>query len=102
MRTFQKSTFGVFYHLSGNEIYLHLLAYFYKYKDDIHIAHRKTYEFFKGKTTGHIRSKIQSMVKFELIENVTSAFNEQNLGYKITPKGIKFFEIYRTIEAHVA
>lgn len=102
MITLQKSTFATLHHLAGDEIYLQLLAYFYKNKNRVSIQHREIRTFFKGKTTQYVSHYLRSMIKFKLIESVSSAFNDQNLGYKITDKGIKFFELYKTIEAQVA
>lgn len=100
--TLQKSTLDVLHHLSRKKIHLQLLAYFYDFKDiDPPIKHRDIQILIKSKSVQYTSQYILAMTKFQLIKRITSVINEQNLGYKITPKGIKFFEMYKEIEANL-
>lgn len=100
MSTLEKSTLDTLHHLAGEEIHLILLSHFYTHKDRP-VKHKEIRKFFKGKSIGYVSHYIRSMKKHKLIDNVRSAFNEQELGYKITAQGIKFFKMYKQIEEHV-
>lgn len=100
MSTLEKSTIDVLRHLSGDTVHLQLLIHFHEHKDKP-IKHREIHNLINGHSSAYTSHYVRSMIKFGLIYRVMSAFNEQELGYKITSQGIKFYKMYKQIEANL-
>lgn len=102
MSTLQKSTLEVLHHLSGREVHMKTLTYFYEHKDDeTPVRHRDIHKLINGKSSAFSSHYLRSIVKFGLVEPVSSTEIYLNLGYKITVTGIKFFEMYKKIEKEI-
>jgi len=85
-------------HLGGRPTHLNLLALFYENKDNtIPLRHVEIFKFVNAKSTADATQYTRKMVNLGLIEQKKSEINQQNLGYKITYTGIKFFELYKKI-----
>ena len=92
-----KSSLDILHHLAGADIHLQLLDYFYKHQDTI-IKHRDIHKLLNGKSSSYTSHYTRAMIKFDLIYRVISPVTYNELGYRITRTGIKFFEMYRKIE----
>lgn len=100
MSTLEKSTIDVLRHLSGDMVHIQLLIYFQEHQDKP-IKHHTIHDLINGHSSAYTSHYVRSMLKFGLIQKVMSAFNEQELGYKITSQGIKFYKMYKQIEANL-
>lgn len=92
------STIEILHHLGGKAIHIKLLELFYQHKDnEICLRHTDVDKIIHGRTSSHITHYTRKMLQLGLIERVNSSINEQDLGYKITYTGIKFFKMFKKI-----
>lgn len=83
--------------LSVEQKYLTVLAYLYQLKSNpLPIRHEKLcgkFQLGKANSTYHIKA----LVDHELVQKEKSKITGKIVGYKISGKGIQFFELYKKL-----